>query len=111
MEPAKVSAKARFKEDLSLDSLDVVEVRASSRVYVVGPIYVHGRPSIVMCVWWYTNRQSLAQSSPTPPTSNRRQVVMAIEEEFALEIPDNEADKILSIDDAVKYITAHPQAK
>lgn len=28
MEPAKVSAKARFKEDLSLDSLDVVEVRA-----------------------------------------------------------------------------------
>lgn len=39
------------------------------------------------------------------------QVVMAIEEEFALEIPDNEADKILSIDDAVKYITAHPQAK
>lgn len=36
---------------------------------------------------------------------------MAIEEEFALEIPDNEADKILSIEDAVKYITAHPQAK
>ena len=36
---------------------------------------------------------------------------MAIEEEFALEIPDNEADKILSIDDAVKYIAAHPQAK
>lgn len=29
VEPAKVSAKARFKEDLSLDSLDVVEVRAT----------------------------------------------------------------------------------
>ena len=36
---------------------------------------------------------------------------MAIEEEFALEIPDNEADKIGSIADAVKYITSHPQAK
>lgn len=32
VEPAKVSAKARFKEDLSLDSLDVVEVRAYLRV-------------------------------------------------------------------------------
>jgi acyl carrier protein len=63
VEPAKVSAKARFKEDLSLDSLDIVEV------------------------------------------------VMAIEEEFALEIPDNEADKILTVDDAVKYIASHPQAK
>ena len=31
VEPAKVSAKARFKEDLSLDSLDVVEVRAPLR--------------------------------------------------------------------------------
>ena len=61
VEPGKVTAEARFKEDLSLDSLDVVEV------------------------------------------------VMAIEEEFALEIPDNEADKIVSISDAVKYIAAHPQ--
>jgi acyl carrier protein len=37
------------------------------------------------------------------------EVVMAIEEEFALEIPDNEADKIVSIADAVKYIASHPQ--
>lgn len=58
-----MSAKSRFKEDLSLDSLDVVEV------------------------------------------------VMAIEEEFALEIPDNEADKIATIEDAVKYIASHPAAK
>lgn len=58
-----MSAKARFKEDLSLDSLDIVEL------------------------------------------------VMAIEEEFALEIPDNEADKILTVEDAIKYIAAHPSAK
>jgi len=39
------------------------------------------------------------------------EVVMAIEEEFALEIPDTEADKILSIKHAIEYISAHPQAK
>jgi len=48
---AKVTATARFKEDLDLDSLDAVEV------------------------------------------------VMAIEEEFGIEIPDSEADKLLSVAD------------
>jgi NADH dehydrogenase (ubiquinone) 1 alpha/beta subcomplex 1 len=36
---------------------------------------------------------------------------MAIEDEFAIEIPDAEADKIVSIADAVEYITSHPMAK
>ncbi|DBA99496.1 TPA: hypothetical protein ACH3X3_012083 [Trebouxia sp. C0006] len=39
------------------------------------------------------------------------EVVMAFEEEFAVEIPDVEADKILSTADAIQYISAHPQAK
>lgn len=39
------------------------------------------------------------------------EVVMAIEDEFAIEIPDAEADKIASIADAVEYITSHPMAK
>ena len=39
------------------------------------------------------------------------EVVMAIEDEFAIEIPDAEADKISSIEDAVEYITSHPMAK
>ncbi len=39
------------------------------------------------------------------------EVVMAIEEEFNIEIPDSEADKIFSISDAVAYISAHPMAK
>lgn len=39
------------------------------------------------------------------------EVVMAIEEEFCIEIPDSEADKILSIPDAVHYISNHPMAK
>ena len=39
------------------------------------------------------------------------EVVMAIEDEFAVEIPDAEADKMASISDAVEYITAHPMAK
>lgn len=39
------------------------------------------------------------------------EVVMAIEDEFAIEIPDTEADKIASIADATEYIAAHPMAK
>ncbi|MCJ1246539.1 Acyl carrier protein, mitochondrial [Trapelia coarctata] len=38
------------------------------------------------------------------------EVVMAIEEEFSLEIPDKEADAIHSIDKAVEYILAQPDA-
>ena len=33
------------------------------------------------------------------------ELVMALEEEFSLEIPDEDAEKILSVGDAVSYIT------
>jgi len=39
------------------------------------------------------------------------ELVMAIEEEFAIEIPDSEADKIISCDDAITYIASNPMAK
>jgi NADH dehydrogenase (ubiquinone) 1 alpha/beta subcomplex 1, acyl-carrier protein len=39
------------------------------------------------------------------------EIVMAIEEEFAIEIPDSESDKIHSVPDAVAYISGHPMAK
>ena len=39
------------------------------------------------------------------------ELVMAIEEEFAIEIPDAEADKIMTVKEAVDYIAMHPQAK
>ena len=39
------------------------------------------------------------------------EVVMAFEEEFSIEIPDSEADKILSVSDAIEYLAAHPAAK
>lgn len=39
------------------------------------------------------------------------EVVMAIEEEFVVEIPDAEAEKILTVEDAITFIVAHPQAK
>ncbi|KAM0897140.1 hypothetical protein ACQ4PT_022753 [Festuca glaucescens] len=39
------------------------------------------------------------------------EIVMAFEEEFCLEIPDNEAEKIDSIKTAVDFIASHPQAK
>jgi NADH dehydrogenase (ubiquinone) 1 alpha/beta subcomplex 1 len=39
------------------------------------------------------------------------EVVMAFEEEFAVEIPDAEADKISSVAEAVAYLTSNPDAK
>lgn len=32
------------------------------------------------------------------------ELVMALEEEFGIEIPDEDAEKIVTVDDAVKYI-------
>lgn len=63
VDPTKVTDTANFKDDLSLDSLDAVEV------------------------------------------------VMAIEDEFTIEIPDSEADKILTVADAINFIITHPAAK
>merc|ERR1719157_15624 len=39
------------------------------------------------------------------------EMVMAFEEEFVLEIPDDAAEKIMSCQDAINFISAHPQAK
>eukprot|EP00658_Telonema_sp_P-2_P084735 TRINITY_DN9493_c0_g1_i1.p1 TRINITY_DN9493_c0_g1~~TRINITY_DN9493_c0_g1_i1.p1 ORF type:complete len:154 (+),score=47.19 TRINITY_DN9493_c0_g1_i1:148-609(+) len=63
VDASKLSADAHFKNDLGLDSLDVVEV------------------------------------------------VMAIEEEFMVEIPDADAEQIQTCKEAINYIVAHPQAK
>lgn len=35
------------------------------------------------------------------------ELVMALEEEFETEIPDEDAEKIITINDAVKYINEH----
>jgi len=39
------------------------------------------------------------------------EVVMALEQEFVLDIPDHEAEKIQSIPDAVDYLCSNPMAK
>ncbi|KAJ2777863.1 mitochondrial acyl carrier protein [Coemansia javaensis] len=38
------------------------------------------------------------------------EVVMAIEEEFSVEIPDDEADKITTVKEAIDYISARKDA-
>ncbi|KAK4056612.1 mitochondrial acyl carrier protein [Microbotryomycetes sp. JL221] len=38
------------------------------------------------------------------------EVVMAIEEEFSIEIPDEEADKITTVGEAIEYISKSPEA-
>eukprot|EP01111_Echinosteliopsis_oligospora_P005920 TRINITY_DN196_c0_g1_i2.p1 TRINITY_DN196_c0_g1~~TRINITY_DN196_c0_g1_i2.p1 ORF type:complete len:162 (+),score=36.57 TRINITY_DN196_c0_g1_i2:213-698(+) len=39
------------------------------------------------------------------------EIVMAIEEEFNIEIPEDDADKIQSCNDAIEYIKRNPSAK
>ena len=39
------------------------------------------------------------------------EIVMAFEDEFCIDIPDAEADRIQSTGDAIKYILTNPQAK
>ncbi|MEK7850364.1 MAG: acyl carrier protein [Deltaproteobacteria bacterium] len=38
------------------------------------------------------------------------ELVMALEEEFDIEIPDEEAEKIKTVGDAVNYINTHAKA-
>ncbi|MBA3582089.1 MAG: acyl carrier protein [Gammaproteobacteria bacterium] len=35
------------------------------------------------------------------------ELVMALEEEFEMEIPDEEAEKIATVQDAINYVTSH----
>ncbi|KAI9052453.1 hypothetical protein LZ554_003798 [Drepanopeziza brunnea f. sp. 'monogermtubi'] len=67
------------------------------------------------------NFDKVTDASKLSPTSNFAndlgldsldtvEVVMAIEEEFSIEIPDKEADAIHSVDKAVEYILAQPDA-
>jgi len=37
------------------------------------------------------------------------ELVMAFEEEFGMEIPDEEAEKLQTVGDAINYITSHAQ--
>lgn len=39
------------------------------------------------------------------------ELVMSLEDEFKIEIPDADADKIQSCEDAIKYIASNPQSK
>ena len=35
------------------------------------------------------------------------ELIMALEEEFGIEIPDEDAEKIQTVNDAIEYITEH----
>lgn len=61
----------------------------------------------------------ILQVSPTASFKNDLQldmldnveVMMAVEEEFAVDIPDTEANKISTAAHLIDYISTHPQAK
>ncbi|CAD7695900.1 unnamed protein product [Ostreobium quekettii] len=67
------------------------------------------------------NHEKVDQSKVNPTSSFQKdlgldsldqvEVVMAFEEEFCIEIPDSEADKIGGTEDAINYVCNHPMAK
>lgn len=67
---------------------------------------------------WYTFSCNYVQVNPAVhfqkdlglDSLDNVEIVMALEEEFKLEIPDKEADKIDSCNLAIEYISNHPMA-
>ncbi|XP_065875727.1 acyl carrier protein 2, mitochondrial [Euphorbia lathyris] len=92
----------RFSEEVRGSFLDKSEV--TDRVVTVVKNFQKVDPSKVTTSAHFQNDLGLDSLDTV-------EVVMALEEEFGFEIPDNEADKISSIDLAVDFIASHPQAK
>ncbi|CAH8277178.1 unnamed protein product [Arabidopsis lyrata] len=92
----------RFSEEVRGSFLDKSEV--TDRVLSVVKNFQKVEPSRVTPKAHFNNDLGLDSLDTV-------EVVMALEEEFGFEIPDNEADKIQSVDLAVDFIASHPQAK
>ncbi|KAK1319317.1 hypothetical protein QJS10_CPB04g00399 [Acorus calamus] len=91
-----------FSEDLKGSFLDKSEV--TDRIITVVKNFEKVDPSKVTPNAHFHNDLGLDSLDTV-------EIVMALEEEFGFEIPDNEADKINSISLAVEFIASHPQAK
>ncbi|KAK8949964.1 hypothetical protein KSP40_PGU009290 [Platanthera guangdongensis] len=92
----------RFSEEIRGTFLDKTEV--TDRIIKVVKNFQKVDPSKVMPQAHFQNDLGLDSLDTV-------EVVMALEEEFSFEIPDNEADKIDSINVAADFIASHPQAK
>ncbi|KAA3467527.1 acyl carrier protein 2, mitochondrial-like [Gossypium australe] len=92
----------RFSDDVMGSFLDKSEV--TDRVVSVVKNFQNVDPSKVTPNAHFQNDLGLDSLDTV-------EVVMALEEEFGFEIPDNEADKVSTINHAVEFIASHPQAK
>ncbi|KAB5512370.1 hypothetical protein DKX38_029398 [Salix brachista] len=106
------SIRRRFSEEVRGTFLDKSEV--TDRVVNVVKNFQKVDPS-KGCDWklkvkWVTPNAHF-QNDLGLDSLDSVEMVMALEEEFQFEIPDNEADKINSISLAIDFISSHPQAK
>src|SRR5262245_21561797 len=81
----------------------------------------HGCPICGQLLWWFQHRLSrdaiVAPERITPSSSSAEDVgadsldivelIMELEEEFAVTIPDDEAERIKTVADAIRYIEQH----
>lgn len=103
VDAAKLNEKAHFSNDLGLDSLDAVEVRRGPVCFPSLLFFRGGFRSLF--TFNFAVFLFFCVSCPL------LQVCMALEEEFCITIPDAEAEKILSVEDAVNFVATHPQAR
>ncbi|KAG8081153.1 hypothetical protein GUJ93_ZPchr0007g6185 [Zizania palustris] len=68
------------------------------------------RRLLLLVGWWQVNPEAHFEKDLGLDSLDTVEVVMAIEEEFKLEIPDQEANKIDSLPLAVEYVANHPMA-
>ncbi|KAJ6762457.1 ACYL CARRIER PROTEIN 2 MITOCHONDRIAL [Salix koriyanagi] len=99
------SIRRRFSEEVRGTFLDKSEV--TDRVVNVVKNFQKVDPSKVINV----TPNAHFQNDLGLDSLDSVEMVMALEEEFQFEIPDNEADKINSISLAIDFISSHPQAK
>ncbi|CAF2187476.1 BnaA07g25220D [Brassica napus] len=99
--PSSFALLRRFSEEVRGSFLDKSDV--TDRVISVVKNFQRVDPSKVTPKAHFINDLGL-------DSLDNVEVVMALEEEFGFEIPDNDADKIQSVDLAVDFIASHPQA-
>ena len=115
--PARIDGVTR-KDDNTLIvkkngyEIEVQEVKAESQTLTLNVLSFYKKVKKVV-----VNQLSVDESLVTPEASfsgdlgadslDTVELVMAFEEEFGCEIPEEEAEKIQTVQDAVNYIEAH----
>ena len=114
VEAAQVKEDAKFIDDLGADSLDTVELVMAFEEEFGCEIPDDAAEKIVVDRLGVTDDQVTMEASFTEDLGadslDTVELVMAFEEEFNIEIPDDAAEKIQTVGDAISFITSNAKS-